>query len=297
MFSHITSLWNKVVGTVARSFRALCGRGTVDEATLTELRQLCINADMGPLVTHKLIARVREAAALDSAVDVARILKESLLAMLQATKPYESTASIVMLVGINGSGKTTTAAKLAMRAQAEGKTVVLVAADTFRAAAVEQLQNWAHSLGIPCITGTAHQDPAAVVFAACAAWKSGAYDYMIIDTAGRLQTKSHLMEELGKMRRVITKQLPKQSVTTLLTLDSMLGQNSFEQARLFHEAVALEGIVLTKCDGTGKGGIVFPIVEEFKVPIAFLTVGERPEDIFSFNAERFVDELISRPVE
>jgi fused signal recognition particle receptor len=298
MFSHITSLWNKIVGTVSRSFQALCGRNTIDEDTLAELHQLCIQADMGPAVSNVIIAWVRDAAQSQKTVDVRLVLKDALLSLLATSKSYEhATASpIVMLVGINGSGKTTTAAKLAARAQVEGKKVLLVAADTFRAAAVEQLQMWAVRLGITCIAGTPQQDPAAVIFAACSAWKTGSYDYMIIDTAGRLQTKLHLMEELGKMRRVMSKQLPKISVTTLLTVDSMLGQNSFEQARIFNEAVRVDGIVLTKCDGTGKGGIIFQISQEFKIPIAYVTVGEGITDIAAFRADQFVDQLINGPI-
>lgn len=293
MFSKIVSAWNTLVDVFVRPFAALFKRNTVDDQAVDELRQICISADMGVKTTERIISYVKAQAGTQKTCDLKQITRLALLDTLGSVrKASNKLENIVLLVGINGSGKTTTAAKLAYAAHSKGKRVLLVAADTFRAAAVEQLQGWASRLNIMCIAGASQQDPAAVVFAACTAWKTGAYDYVIIDTAGRLQTKMHLMEELGKMRRVLAKQLPKEQVTTLLTLDSTLGQNSFDQAHLFNEAVPVDGIILTKCDGSGKGGIVFAVADQLKIPVSYITAGEGVESLMPFNAETFVNQLL-----
>jgi len=199
-----------------------------------------------------------------------------------------------MLVGINGSGKTTCASKLAAHYKGQGKRVLLVAADTFRAAAVEQLAEWADKTNIAIYTGTAAQDPAAVVYGGCEKFEKENYDVIIVDTAGRLQTKVNLMNELSKIRRIIDKKLPGEKMQILLTIDGMIGQNSFEQARLFKECTSVDGIILTKMDGTGKGGIVFAIASELAIPIKYITFGENLTSIKEFDAENYVDELLAK---
>lgn len=293
MFSKIFSAWTTLVDAFVKPFSALLKRNKIDAAAIDELRTLCINADMGVPTTERVIAHIQKQSRAGAEDDVKLAIRSAFLAVLNsAAVNKQLNASVVLLVGINGSGKTTTAAKLAYAAHQEGKRVLLVAADTFRAAAVEQLQAWASRFNITCIAGAPQQDPASVVFMGVAAWKTGAYDYMVIDTAGRLQTKTHLMEELSKMRRVLSKQLPRERTTILLTLDSTLGQNSLEQARLFHEAVGVDGIILTKCDGSGKGGIIFAVVDQLGVSVQFVTTGEGVEHFAPFNAEVFVDRLL-----
>jgi fused signal recognition particle receptor len=211
----------------------------------------------------------------------------------QAVRSAPNNAKIYLLVGINGSGKTTCVAKLAHLFKNQGKKVLLVAADTFRAAAPEQLAAWATATNATLVIGTPGQEPASVVFAGCEVFAEGEHDIMIIDTAGRLQTKTNLMRELEKMRRIIEKKAPNASVCTLLTIDAMLGQNSLEQARVFHESTPLDGIILTKMDGTGKGGIVFAIMHELKIPIVFMTYGEKLEDMAQFNLTDYITSLLN----
>ena len=201
-------------------------------------------------------------------------------------------ASVFVLVGINGSGKTTSVAKLAYQCAQKGKKVLLVAADTFRAAAVAQLESWARATGTDIVTGAPGQDPASVVFTGCQQFIQGSYDILIIDTAGRLHTKANLMNELGKVMRIITKNVPEKKVQTLLTIDAMLGQSSFGQAQLFKECAQVDGVILTKMDGTGKGGVIFAIAAELKLPVAYITFGEAVGDIKRFVSTEFVTQLL-----
>ena len=200
---------------------------------------------------------------------------------------------LYLLVGINGSGKTTAAAKLAYQYKQENKRVLFIAADTFRAAATQQLAQWAQKLGADIVIGAEGQDPASVIFTGIQKFKQEQFDVLIIDTAGRLQTKINLMKELEKIKRVINSQLPQTPITILLTIDAMLGQNSFEQAKLFHESTPIDGVILTKMDGTGKGGIVFGITNELKIPIAYISFGEKPEQFTLFNAQEYVHDLLN----
>jgi fused signal recognition particle receptor len=196
------------------------------------------------------------------------------------------------MLGVNGSGKTTTCAKLAAQLRAEGRRVLLGAADTFRAAAIEQLETWGQRIGVEVIRQAAGSDPAAVVFDALKAATARGVDVLVIDTAGRLHTKSNLMAELAKLKRVVERQVPGAPHEALMVLDAPTGQNGFAQARLFHEAVGLTGVVLTKLDGTAKGGIVVRIVRELKLPIKLVGVGEKVEDLAPFDPARFVDALV-----
>lgn len=300
MFSFIKDTLSKIYTSVTSKVHELFSRETIDQETLKELEQILIQADTGVKTTKKILATLQEKVrngTIEKGSDLQAALEQELLTLLAQhptsllTEPQRA-GQIYLLVGINGSGKTTFAGKLANQYRKAGKRVLLVAADTFRAAATEQLKEWASRTGADIVTAQGTNDPAAVVFQGCEQFKNGAYDILIIDTAGRLQTKVNLMKELEKVKRVITKQLPDAPINTLLTIDAMLGQNSFEQARLFHESTQLDGIVLTKIDGTGKGGIIFAITQELGIPVAYLSFGEKLDAMKAFNASEFVQDLI-----
>ncbi len=295
MFGFIKKALSTIYQQVTSKLTTLFTRQHIDEDTLKELEQILISADTGIHTTRTIIANLKEQlyrGSLQKGSDLHTALKQQLKSLL-TTHPYDSQADIYLLIGINGSGKTTFAGKLGFWLQQQNKKVLFVAADTFRAAATEQLSTWGQRLTIPVITGKENQDPASVVYSGCEHFKQGAYDNLIIDTAGRLQTKVNLMKELEKVKRTIDKQLSTHKISTLLIIDSMLGQNSFEQAKIFHESTHVDGIVLTKMDGTGKGGIVFSIVQELKIPIAFISFGEQPEQLALFDADTYVDQLLS----
>lgn len=312
MFSFIKNSLAKVYNSFTKTALALFGRSTIDEAFITELYQLLIAADTGTTTTNKLIAQLRDDLAnnrISTPAEVKLMLERNLIEHLKAIPSQPDLPKIILMVGINGSGKTTCTAKLAHLLKGQNKRVLLVAADTFRAAAVEQLNSWAEQIGVEIFIGKENQDPSSVVFDGCKKFAEGSlnsqrtylapqgtgtassYDYIIIDTAGRLQTKDNLMRELEKIRRIITKVLGDIPVCTLLTLDAMLGQNSLEQAKVFHEATAVSGIVLTKLDGTGKGGIVFSVTEQLKLPILYVSCGEGVEALKRFDAEEYVKGL------
>jgi fused signal recognition particle receptor len=224
-------------------------------------------------------------------------LKELLAQSEEPIKLVASGPTVIMVVGVNGSGKTTSIAKLASTFQSQGKKVVLGAGDTFRAAAVEQLTIWAQRIGCEIVKGEAGSDPASVAFRAVAqALETGA-DVCIVDTAGRLQTQTNLMKELEKIRRVMSKNIPEAPHEVLLVLDATAGQNGISQARGFSEAVQCTGIVLAKLDGTAKGGVVVAIREQFQLPVKYIGVGEKPGDLALFNPDRFVDELLEEGYE
>ncbi len=291
MFGFIKKQLQKIYTGFTSKLASFFGRTTIDESTLHELELLLIAADTGVNTTRTIIAQIKQAKPAEG-VALRTVLEPILVSILQKAGSYDTSRRVYLLVGINGSGKTTSIGKLAYQLRSQGKKVLLVAADTFRAAAPEQLIAWASSIGVDIELGAAQQDPSAVVFNGCARFKQEGYDTLIIDTAGRLQTKTNLMHELAKIKRVITKQLPDQPVSTLLTIDSMLGQNSFEQAKLFKECTQVDGIILTKMDGTGKGGIVFAIADQLQIPIAYITFGEHVEQIKLFDAQLFVHELV-----
>jgi fused signal recognition particle receptor len=296
MFSFIKNTLQKIYNQFTSKVSALFGRQTLDEQTLKELELLLISSDTGVKTTRSIIENLKEKfnkGELKAGSDLKIALEQQLLHILQS-KEAPTNSNIFLLVGINGSGKTTFAGKLAYQLTQQNKKVLLVAADTFRAAAPEQLTRWAERTNSQIMLGKEGQDPASVVFAGCEKFKKENFDALIIDTAGRLQTKVNLMKELEKIRAVVGKQLNNQSICTLLTIDSMLGQNSFEQAKLFHESTQLDGIVLTKMDGTGKGGIVFAIAQELKIPIAYITYGEQLENIKPFSAQDYVHDLLNQ---
>lgn len=297
MFSFIKNQLHKIYSQVTSKLTSLFSRTTIDSQTLKELEELLIQADTGVTTTRTLLDTLKKQVAegtIAKGADLHDALRTQLISLLGTTKSTSTNPNIFLLVGINGSGKTTFASKLAYKYAQEGKKVLLVAADTFRAAATQQLSTWAERTHTALVTGNPGQDPASVVFAGCERFTREQFDVLIIDTAGRLQTKTHLMKELEKIKKIIVRQLPQTAICTLLTIDAMLGQNSLEQARLFHESTNLDGIVLTKMDGTGKGGIVFAIAHELHIPITYLSFGEQMEQCKLFNATEYVDELLGK---
>ncbi len=270
----------------------------IDEAFLDELEEALIASDVGVETASLVLKDLKERFKrneLSSPAQVKDRLRQLLLEILSVRSPeFSLTASpsAVLVVGVNGTGKTTTIGKLAKRLQSEGKKVMLAAGDTFRAAASEQLSIWGERAGIPVIKHKEGADPSAVVFDAVSAAKARATDVLIVDTAGRLHTKSNLMEELKKVRRILSRELPGAPHETLLVLDGSTGQNALVQAKMFHETVGVTGIVLTKLDGTSKGGIIFAIYKELRIPVKFVGIGEAIEDLRSFDPKEFVDALL-----
>ena len=266
----------------------------IDEDFYDDLLDALILSDMGATCATEAIDRLRErvrAEHLRYAPQAKEALKGILVEMLEVEKPVLHWPMVMLMVGVNGVGKTTTIGKLALRFQGLGRTIILCAADTFRAAAAEQLQVWADRAHCPIVRHKEGADPAGVVFDGIQAAKARNADLLIVDTAGRLHNKKNLMDEMEKMRRVIDREYPEATVRCLLVVDATTGQNGLAQARAFREAAGINGIVLTKLDGTAKGGIAFSIVRELGVPVMYVGVGEGIEDLQSFNAREFVDAL------
>ena len=276
------------------------GRAKVGPELLEQLEETLLIADAGIQATSYILEDLKYEVSQNRIRDnkeVLQQLKKRMIHVLsQNHKPLalsEHRPFVILVVGVNGSGKTTTIGKLARQYKQEGKKVLLAAGDTFRAAAIEQLQLWAERSDIPCVTQKSGADPSAVAYDAVQAAVTNDMDMVIIDTAGRLQTNTNLMEELKKIKRVIGKVLPGAPHETLLVLDGTIGQNSISQARLFNEALEVDGLIMTKLDGTAKGGVLFNMTKELKLPIRFVGVGERPEDLQEFIPEKFVEALIS----
>ncbi|CAN5867707.1 signal recognition particle-docking protein FtsY [soil metagenome] len=272
-------------------------RGPISEETWEEVEEALIGADVGAELAGRVVAGARrrqQATNAESAV-IAELL--SVFTARDPTPwprlPAPGVPAVVLVVGVNGTGKTTTIAKLAHRFSTRGARVLLAAGDTFRAAAIEQLQAWAQRINVPVVAHAAGADPSAVVFDALDAAAARGTDVVIVDTAGRLHTKSNLMEELSKIRRTIGKRLPEAQPEVLLVLDATTGQNGLVQARSFHEAAGLNGIVLTKLDSTARGGVAFAIEDALSVPVLFVGVGERPEDLLDFDPDAFVEALFA----
>ena len=265
----------------------------VDEDMLEEL---LIMADVGVTSTEAIIESLRERIKDDRITDpedCRTALQKILVDMIGEAEPLrlDTAPSVILVIGVNGVGKTTSIAKIANRLKAQNKRVVLAAADTFRAAAIDQLQVWADRVGVELIKHTEGSDPAAVVFDAVSAAKKREADVLIVDTAGRLHNKKNLMDELAKINRVIERELPGASRETMLVLDATTGQNAVNQAKEFKNAADITGLILTKLDGTAKGGIVFSIKKELDIPVKFIGVGEGMDDMQEFNAAEFVDAL------
>ncbi|MGA9111146.1 MAG: signal recognition particle-docking protein FtsY [Smithella sp.] len=275
------------------------GKRVIDKELFDELEELLISADMGPQFTYDLIDDVKQRVnrnELKNAQEIKNVLQERMTAILQKMdKPMtipQGKPFIIMAIGVNGSGKTTTIGKLANLLKSNGHEIMLVAADTFRAAAVEQLEVWGSRVGAPVIKQKTNADPAAVVFDAMAKIKAGFTGVVIVDTAGRLHTRVNLMEELKKIKKIINKELPGLSPEILLVLDATTGQNAVIQAKIFKEEIGATGIVLTKLDGTSKGGVVVRIVSELALPVQYIGVGEGLDDLRVFDSNNFTKALL-----
>ena len=286
-------------GLVARLEDALAGRKEIDAALLEELEATLLAADIGVRTTNEILERIRQQVdrrLLADAQELRALIREHLIEVLRATvRPLVRVTeppAVILVVGVNGTGKTTTIGKLAHLFKSEGRSVLLCAADTFRAAAIEQLEIWGRRVGCDVIRQKPGADPSAVLYDAIQAARARGADYLIADTAGRLHTKSNLMAELEKMRRTAGRLVPDAPHETLLVMDATTGQNGLEQARRFTSTAGVTGIVLTKMDGTAKGGVVVPIARELGLPIRYLGLGEKPEDLVPFEAESFVASLL-----
>ncbi|HYG99629.1 MAG TPA: signal recognition particle-docking protein FtsY [Terriglobales bacterium] len=273
----------------------------IDREVLDDLEATLIGADLGTTTTREVLDRLRDKADRKQIKDVdelKRLLKEELLSILenankQPAKAVDGEPEVILVVGVNGTGKTTTIGKLANVLRGNGKTVLLCAADTFRAAAIDQLEIWGDRTGTEVIKTRPGGDPAAVLFDALQAAKARKTDYVIVDTAGRLHTKSNLMSELEKMKRTAERIIPTAPHETLLVMDATTGQNGLQQARLFTQSAGVTGIVLTKLDGTAKGGVVVAISRELGLPVRYVGVGEKAGDLLPFDPKAFVDSMFS----
>ena len=280
---------------------ALQGKKEIDADLLDELEFTLISADIGVATTNEILESIRqrvERHQLADAAELKGLIRERLLEILQASERAPARVAeppaVVLVVGVNGAGKTTTIGKLAHRFKNEDRSVLLCAADTFRAAAIDQLEIWGERTGTQVIRQKPGSDPSAVLFDAVTAARSRKVDYVIVDTAGRLQTKEHLMAELEKMNRTARKVIPDAPHEVLLVLDATTGQNGLEQARKFTGSSGVTGIVLTKLDGTAKGGIVVAIARELNLPIRYIGVGEKIEDLLPFDGEKFIESLFEK---
>jgi fused signal recognition particle receptor len=293
-------------GFLGKIARAVAGKSTVDAEVLDNLEEALVSADVGIETTVEIIERIEARVAKDKYINTSElnsILQEEIENIL-VDAPADTTYSnfdlpagkrpfVLMVVGVNGVGKTTTIGKLAHHFTQAGKKVMLGAADTFRAAAVDQLTIWSERAGVPIVKREMGSDPASVAFDAVSSAVAKDIDVLIIDTAGRLHTKTHLMEELSKIKRVIQKVIPDAPHDVLLVLDGSTGQNAIEQAKHFTAATDVTGLVITKLDGTAKGGVVLAIAHQFKIPVKFIGVGERVEDLLVFDKHEFADSLFN----
>ena len=290
----------KSQSTLGRGVLGLLGGGDLDEDSWEEIEDTLLIADLGPVVTQSILASLRAkmaSASVRTEADARAIFKEVLISELRPdldrsirALPHQDKPSVLLVVGVNGTGKTTTVGKLARVLVADGRRVVLGAADTFRAAAADQLQAWASRVGADVVRGPEGADPASVAFDAVDKGIATGADVVVVDTAGRLHTKTGLMDELGKVKRVVEKRSKVDEV--LLVLDATIGQNSLPQAKVFAEVVDITGVVLTKLDGTAKGGIVFRVQQELGVPVKLVGLGEGPDDLAPFEPSAFVDALL-----
>jgi fused signal recognition particle receptor len=285
-------------GLVSRIDQLIAGKKEIDDDLLAELEEILITSDIGVKTTqellHNVAVKVRRKE-LEDADLLKKNLQEQMLHILSqeenslqlsAARPF-----VIMVIGVNGTGKTTTIGKMAQKFKAQGKSVLLVAADTFRAAAIEQLEIWGQRVGCEVIKQKSGSDPSAVVFDGLKAARSRGTDVVIVDTAGRLHTKVNLMEELKKIKRIMEREMPGAPQEILLVLDATTGQNSISQAKMFNQAVGVTGIALTKLDGTAKGGILIAISDELKIPLRYIGIGEKVDDLRDFNARDFVEAL------
>ena len=288
----------------AKLGKAVAGKSKVDDQVLDELEEVLITSDVGVDTTIKIIERIEERVARDkylNASELDQILKQEIASLLEENNSEDLAdfvlpdhrPHVILVVGVNGVGKTTTIGKLASQFKAKGKSVILGAADTFRAAAVDQLKLWGERVGVPVVAHGMNTDPSAVAFDAVKQGVEQKADLVIIDTAGRLHTKVNLMNELSKIKRVMQKFIPEAPHEIMLVLDGSTGQNAFIQAREFTKATEVTALAITKLDGTAKGGVVIGISDQFKIPVKYIGVGEKMEDLQVFNKSEFVDSLFS----
>jgi fused signal recognition particle receptor len=307
MFSFFKSSFNKIKQALAKTrslfsdkLRSLFSK-PLSEQTLEELEKILYEADLGSKCAMQFTDKIRRFAKTNPAASTQELLDQMKLyakdILDTCTKPLsfaqEGGPHVILIVGINGSGKTTTCAKLASQFKKQGKTVLLAAADTFRAAAIDQLEIWGRRLEIPVVKGQPGSDPAAVLFDALTSAKARGIEIVIADTAGRLQSKTDLMHELAKVKKVCAKVIPDAPHHTLLVLDATTGQNGVDQAKIFHSFTPLTGLIVTKLDGSAKGGVVLSIHQELQLPIAYIGVGEAVEDLMPFDAKSYLDALFS----
>ncbi len=286
--------------------RAVAGKSKVDEEVLDELEEILITSDVGVETTVKIIERIEERVAKDKYLNTAeldKILRDEIAELLSENNTADLTdfnlpqghkPHVILVVGVNGVGKTTTIGKLAAQFKNKGKKVVLGAADTFRAAAVDQLILWGERVGVPVVSRGMNTDPSAVAFDAIKEGVESGADLVIVDTAGRLHTKVNLMNELSKIKRVMQKFIPEAPHEILLVLDGSTGQNAFVQAKEFTKVTEVSALAITKLDGTAKGGVVIGISDQFKIPVKYIGVGEKVEDLQVFNKGEFVDSLFNK---
>jgi len=295
MFDFIKKNLQKIYTSITTNLLTIFSSKEISQESLDEIERILITSDTGVTTTKKIIESLKKqytSGQITEGQQLQQALEKELLLSLQGAKQHATDSSVYLLLGINGSGKTTFAGKLANLFVNQGKTCLLAAADTFRAAAPEQLKSWAEQANAQVFIGSQNQDPAAIAYGACEKFKQNKTDILIIDTAGRLQTKENLMREIEKIKKIVQRQLPGTRIHTLLTVDAMLGQNSFNQAKVFNEAVNVDGIVLTKIDGTGKGGIIFSITQQLQIPVEYMSFGESINDLKLFNAQEYVTNLV-----
>lgn len=269
----------------------------VDEELLDTLEEELIMADVGLETSEEIIEKLKEKIKKEKVVEPDEVKKEIKSIVLEtfnensSSLNLEGKPAVILMIGVNGAGKTTSIGKIAYKLKNEGKKVIVAAGDTFRAAAVEQLEEWTKRAGVEIVKGQENQDPSSVIFEACKRAKEENADVLICDTAGRLQNKKYLMEELKKMKRVIDRELPESSKETILVLDASTGQNAISQVEAFKDCTGITGLIVTKLDGTSKGGIVIRLVKENKIPVKYIGVGEKIDDMEEFNGEDFVNAI------
>lgn len=298
-FKRLKEGLSKTRNSIVDSFSSVFGASHIDDDFYEELEETFIMADMGYETTEKVIenlkervkeARIKEPAACKELI--INIIRDQMM-VDESAYDFEKKKSVILVIGVNGVGKTTTIGKLAAQYKKSGKKVLIAAADTFRAAAIDQLKAWADRAGVEMISHNEGADPAAVVYDAVSAAKARNTDILLIDTAGRLHNKKNLMDELAKMRRIISRDYPDANVESLIVLDGTTGQNALEQARQFSNVTEIDGIVITKLDGTAKGGIAIAIQAELNVPVKFIGIGEKIDDLQRFDPSAYVEALFS----
>lgn len=300
LFDKLKNGLTKTRDNIAKSFDNVFGPSEIDDDFYEELEELLIMSDIGVATTEKILDDLKDkvkAQHIKSASECRGVLMDSIkeqMTLNEDAYDFEKGKAVILVIGVNGVGKTTSIGKLAAIYKSEGKKVMMAAADTFRAAAGEQLTEWANRAGVDIIRGADGQDPASVVFDALKAAKARNTDILICDTAGRLHNKKNLMEELKKIHRIIDKEYPEAARETLVVIDGTTGQNALMQAREFHEAAEATGIIMTKLDGTAKGGIAVAVQSELNIPVKFIGVGEGIDDLQRFDPEGFVDAIFSK---